>query len=412
MLRRLTKLVTNNFGLKVLAAVFAVILWLVIVNVEDPDKSTVFSVSVRIENADYLTEMGKTYEVLENSDVISITVTGKRSIIEDLSASDFSVVANMENIDETMSMIPITISAPGYGNQLEISKRSSYVLVNVENLVTKEYDIEVVTEGSLASDCFIESTEVTPQKVTVTGAESYINEIDHAEVTMDISGAWADVSASGHIALLAEDGRELSQAPLTLSSTDASMVAHILMRKTLPVEFEISGELPENYRLESVESSVDSLTVEGASDALGTVDNLKISASQLNVSGVTAPFTAIIHLEDYLPDGVSLAAGMPEDAEVSVEILSQTTESFLMPVDNVTVSGLRDGLNLAYNDDTVTVNITGFEDVLSEVNEQQLTGTLDASNLSEGTYTVAVKIVGDYADVSEASVSITITKEQ
>ena len=34
MLRKLTKRITNNFGLKILAAVFAIILWMVVVNIE------------------------------------------------------------------------------------------------------------------------------------------------------------------------------------------------------------------------------------------------------------------------------------------------------------------------------------------------------------------------------------------
>ena len=76
MLRKLTKLVTNNFGLKVLGAVLAVILWMVIVNAEDPDKSVTFTLPVQITNGEYLTEMGKTYEVLEDTDTITVVVSG------------------------------------------------------------------------------------------------------------------------------------------------------------------------------------------------------------------------------------------------------------------------------------------------------------------------------------------------
>ncbi|MCD8148354.1 MAG: hypothetical protein LUE92_02080, partial [Clostridiales bacterium] len=118
MLKKLAGLVTNNFWLKILSIVFAVILWLVIVNVEDPEKSVSFSVSVDIVNTEYLTDIGKTYEVLDDTDTISFTVTGQRSIVENLSASDFKAVANMENIDDSMSMVPIVITATSYSSQL------------------------------------------------------------------------------------------------------------------------------------------------------------------------------------------------------------------------------------------------------------------------------------------------------
>lgn len=121
MLRKLTKLITNNFGLKILAAVFAIVLWLVVVNTEDPDKTKLFSVPVSIENADYLTEMGKTYEIL-NTDEVSFWVTGKRSIIQELSDSDFTASANMENINEDLTMVPVTVTASRYSSQIESAR--------------------------------------------------------------------------------------------------------------------------------------------------------------------------------------------------------------------------------------------------------------------------------------------------
>ena len=49
MLRKLTKRITNNFGLKVLAVVFAIVIWLVVVNIEDPEKTKGFTIPVTIE---------------------------------------------------------------------------------------------------------------------------------------------------------------------------------------------------------------------------------------------------------------------------------------------------------------------------------------------------------------------------
>lgn len=409
MLRKLANLVTNNFGLKVLGAVFAVILWLVIVNVEDPDKPVIFTATVKIENADYLTDMGKTYEVLDGSDVISFTVTGKRSVVEELSVTDFTVSANMENIDESMTKIPITIAAPGYSNQLEITKKSSYVRVNVENLVSETYKINVVTEGDLSTYCYIESADVSPQTVSVSGPESVVGQIDKAQMVVDVSGISDDISSTGGIVLLDASGNEVSQERLTLSVTESEAEVGVKMRKEVPVEFEISGEPLTGYRLEDMSSTISSVKLEGDADDLGSVSKLKITSPQLDISEISSTYTAVIHLPDYLPEGVSLAKGEKEDAEVTVQIEAQTTTAFEMPVANITVSGLADGLELSFNSDTVIVNITGFADELESVSGQELYGTLDASNLESGIYTVPVILTGDYAHNSIAAASVTIT---
>ena len=40
MLKKLKNLLTNNIGLKFLSVLFAMILWLVVVNIDDPDKTS------------------------------------------------------------------------------------------------------------------------------------------------------------------------------------------------------------------------------------------------------------------------------------------------------------------------------------------------------------------------------------
>lgn len=76
MLKKLTKLVTNNFGLKVAALFFSVVLWLVVVNIDDPTQAKNFTTSITITNSDYMTQdgqeitlnPGKTWvEIVENS---------------------------------------------------------------------------------------------------------------------------------------------------------------------------------------------------------------------------------------------------------------------------------------------------------------------------------------------------------
>lgn len=37
MLKRLGKTITNNFSLKILAVILAVVLWVVVINIDDPD---------------------------------------------------------------------------------------------------------------------------------------------------------------------------------------------------------------------------------------------------------------------------------------------------------------------------------------------------------------------------------------
>ena len=46
MLKKITKLITNNFGLKILAVLFSIALWLVVVNIDDPKTTRTFTTTV------------------------------------------------------------------------------------------------------------------------------------------------------------------------------------------------------------------------------------------------------------------------------------------------------------------------------------------------------------------------------
>ena len=76
---------TRNLDLKILAIVFAIILWLVVVNIDDPIKTQNFNgIEVQILNAQELESKGQCYEVLDNTDVVNVSVVGRRSVVERL----------------------------------------------------------------------------------------------------------------------------------------------------------------------------------------------------------------------------------------------------------------------------------------------------------------------------------------
>lgn len=57
MLRRLIKRLTNNLGLKILALLFAVAMWMAVVNISDPTINRPFTAAVTIENENVVTAM-------------------------------------------------------------------------------------------------------------------------------------------------------------------------------------------------------------------------------------------------------------------------------------------------------------------------------------------------------------------
>ncbi len=408
MLKKFGRLVINNFGLKVLGVVFAIFIWLVIVNTEDLDKSATFTIPVEIVNADYLTSEGKTFEVLDNTDMISFTVEGKRSIVETLTEDDFRAVANMRYIDDSMSMVPITLTATGYSNQLDITTRQSYLMVDVENLVTQEFEISVVVEGTPARNYLVASTEATPSVVTVTGAQSLVEEIDSAQTSIDVSGAEETVSSTENVLLLNENGVVVDEEQLTVDTTKAEVTATIYMEKTVPITFEVTGKPAEDYRFGDPECDVDSITIQGPPDVISDIEEITLTSRQLNVTGKSANVTTVIQVAKSLPDGVSLAEGEPQAITVTLPIGPAFITEVEVPARNISVTGLADDLTLTITENPIPVTLTGLEEDVSSVNSNRLSGTIDASGLEAGSYIITTTLDSDDNYKVEAEISVTI----
>ena len=74
-------------------------LWVVVINIDDPTTSKTYTTNVVAENTDYITSQNKYYEPLDSSNVVSFRVSAARSVHDELSNADFSATADMENIE-------------------------------------------------------------------------------------------------------------------------------------------------------------------------------------------------------------------------------------------------------------------------------------------------------------------------
>ena len=71
------KLLIRNLGLKLASLVLAFVLWFLVAQIYDPKDTITFNnIQVKLVNTELLDEAGKVYEVLDNSNLVRVTVTG------------------------------------------------------------------------------------------------------------------------------------------------------------------------------------------------------------------------------------------------------------------------------------------------------------------------------------------------
>ena len=407
--KRLLKILSNNWGFKLLALVLAIIIWLVIVNVEDPEKSRVMTVPVSIENEQYLTDQGYSYEVDGRSEV-SFTVSGARTIIEDLSESDFKATADLSEINDDMDSVPIRITVTRFSSGLTLQKRTQYLDVSVEKIISKDLEIQVEETGDAPENRNVSIVSINPSTVTVTGPESLVGNVTEAHVTVDISNSNDDFSRNGEITLWDDGGKQIEDSQITLSDSQATVQFSVDARKDVTLTAKTSGTPEEGYQVTAIECTPEKTTVAGEDDALSALTGIELTSDELDVTDKNESFEVELPITNALPSGIILAEGAPSKTMVKVTIEPYITKELTISTGQIAVKGLADGYSLTFDDDTVDIVLKGREEDIADIEAEDVTGSVDVSSLKAGNQSVTLQLDGDLTLDSNVTVPVTIRR--
>ena len=135
------RLFTNNVGIKILALLLSVMIWLVVVSIDNPVKDQSFTqIPVTVLNGDVFEASGQAYELADSSSTVTVVVRAERSVLSQLSRDDFSATIDMNNYSN--GRVPITVRANRLSDKIvSVTPRTAYAAVDVEELGSKAIGI-------------------------------------------------------------------------------------------------------------------------------------------------------------------------------------------------------------------------------------------------------------------------------
>ena len=135
------KNLTKNIPLKIMSIIVGILVWLIVVNVDDPIITKGFVISdVQIINEAYVDQLGKMVMQDDRENSVRVYITGERKIVNRLTSSDIKAVADLQQAQSTDTdpvMIPITATCSGIlPENIQVSPQN--LSVHLEKKVTKE----------------------------------------------------------------------------------------------------------------------------------------------------------------------------------------------------------------------------------------------------------------------------------
>ncbi|MFV0528664.1 MAG: YbbR-like domain-containing protein [Lachnospiraceae bacterium] len=423
------KSLTKNIPLKIASVFIAVLVWFLVVNIADPIVSkTIADVEVTLENEAYIVSDGKMPMVEDGGDSISVRVTGKRSVIDDMEAADITATADLEQIismDTSPIMVPITLTSSklSANNMTPIPRNLS---IDLDDITDQEFIISVVAKSdtSPASGYEVGTLTSDPEKITISGPKSLVSKIDKVVATIDVDGITSNTTKNVRLSIIDKNQDSISESQLKYlkyNTSDKQPQVNVTatvweVRSDITLKANYQGTPAENYKVSDVIVTPEQVSVAGTEEALAQLSAegnvITIPAEYVDISGATSDVETKIDLAKLLPDDLKLTSGTSESVIVQVNILTQNSEEYTISTKSITATNIPDGLTAVFETEKIKIRVQENGASLADLNTSDIKASVNLKDMEEGSVDVPVTIElpEGYALVGEATTTVKLSK--
>ena len=314
---------TANIPLKIGSLIVGFLVWLIVINVDNPTETRTFVVQgemAELLNRAYIDSYNKMCLQDDDPDPIRVTVTAERKSLKRISLSDIAVMADLQqavSLDTDPVMVPIIVNIPGIlSNNIKVTPQ--YLEVHLEDKVTQEFVVNAsYGESRPARGYEVGTQTVFPEKVKITGPRSLINKIDKVTAAVNVNGYSRDTTEEVTMSIRDRNQDVLSEARmayLTIDNGGKVNVTTYLWRVVPDIRLYVdySGKPAAGYRVERVTTVPETISLTGTSEALDMLregnNTILLQSDTLDITGSTSDVEEKLNVTDFLSDDVRLTS--------------------------------------------------------------------------------------------------------
>lgn len=389
------KRLTANLGLKVLAFFTAVFMWFIVVNIDDPViEKTYTGIPVHVVNEEVVTTTNRTYQIVDDTKEVNVTVKAQRSEMNKIKAEDITATADMKELS-LGTQIPIEVSVEGgrYENAYTTPRN---LQVQIDDEAKNNFPITPTTIGTVREGYVVGELNVNPEKVTLRGPKTVINSISRVVAEADVSGLSENADIEARLILYDANNNVIDQTLLAnnLGKEGVSVEVTLYQVKNVPIKLDTSMvTAAKGYKISMFSVEPRDVSVTGDKEDLSKLKQIDVPAEELDITNLTQRTEKIIDVSPYLPDGVSLVDQNASSVVVTIYVEQPGAKHYEVSTSSITVNNLAENLELSYGSMVdLEFQIKGPEETLDVFSIAKKV-SIDLKNYtSPGTYTVPVSV--------------------
>ncbi len=229
-----------------------------------------------------------------------LTVVGDATSVTNAATSSAGVVvADLEGLTEGTHEVKLT--AEGFGDSVTVKVDPSNATITLKKKTTQQFDLsyDFINQDKMDSIYSVGTPVFEYTKVNVRASKDTLDTISFVKALIDVTGQTADFTQEAKLVAYDSNGQPVTAdiVPSTVNVT----VPVTSPNKTVSIEAEVSGTVPDSKAIESISMDQQTVTIYGSESVLGQIDKVVVT---LNASSLTKDVSTVLR-PITLPTGVN-----------------------------------------------------------------------------------------------------------
>lgn len=389
----------NNTKIKLIALLSAVVLWMYVMAVVDPEETKLFEdVPVTITNLDDLID--KDLVVYPETEITTnVYVTGKLSNIQKINKDDINVYGEIKQPIEGKNEIYLKTTP---SQRVTFEFKNSVAIINLEKVIEENKSIDVIIDGNSKGNVDSVELENVKDGINVSGPRSLVQEVDKIVAELSVQNKVDDFNTTLELKPVDKKGNVVNGIDLEITSVNAKVV--LLKEKTVPIKIKYTDENTDNINLSDYKLSQDTVLIKGKKEVIDKIES--ISTQAVNLLDVTQSTTKDINLE--IPEGITSET---KYITIKLNVVSKVNSEFTYKSSEVEIR------NNTNNIDTSTIKIPEvvtvaieYNNDIGKVDKENITLYIDLAEVNSTSGKYEIKYESDY-DIKSVAINPSTTEE-
>jgi YbbR domain-containing protein len=380
------RLLAKNVRTFLLALILGVSVWVSAVSAADPNEVRAYPDPIPLEMIGQDPSLIITSEIPQT---VELSLRAPRSVWESLIARDNSVRAILDltglSAGEHSREVQIMVDMRPY--QL-VLKNPASVSVVLESVATRTFPLSLSLSGQPAAGYQIGEATMDLTEITISGPDSLVQQATRARVPINLDGAREGIDEAVSVQVL--NARDELVRGLTINPEAVQVTVPISQQggfRDVAVKVVVQGQQAPGYRIENISVFPPVVTV--FADDPELVNQLPgiVETQPLDLQDRKEDVSTRLSLD--LPENITIVGTQTVQVQVSISPIQTSVTLLNQPIN---VNGLPEGLRAQVFPQTVDVIISGPLPVLDALASQDITVSVNVTDLEIGVYQLTPEV--------------------